>query len=169
MAGLYWGLLGIGTSVAAGAITGGGGYWTLSYDGIGALGWQLMNLFSSGLWGPVILFWLIRFLVDDNDNVNWLYVLFSNLTMVGPILAYWISVVLIPIGWVVDGLDLVTASTVLKWTAWVFTAFVVSFYQVAWIDEVRAVYSGDRGTFGDMIDDLDDSVEDTVQENEDEF
>lgn len=109
--------------------------------------------------------WFIRFFADENELVNWIYVLFSNFTMLGPVIVYWVSIVLILIGWAVDSFDLVDSDALLKWFTWIVLSFFASFYQVAWIDEVRTVYSGDRWTFEDEISDLQDSTEDTIQEN----
>ena len=97
---LWWGILGILISGISGAIAGGDGF---ALEGnLGALGWEIMNIFGSGLWGPSILLWIVRLFVKDNDNVNWLFVLFSNITLLGPILGYWVAVILIPIGWATD-------------------------------------------------------------------
>ena len=137
---LWWGILGILVSVASGAIAGGNGFnfhWHFA-----SLGWQLMNIFGSALWGPSILLWIIRLFVSDNENINWLFVLLSNVTLIGPILGYWLAVILVPIGWASDS-DYYSTEALIRWLCWIVVAFFASFYQVAWIDDVRAVYTGD--------------------------
>lgn len=74
---------------------------------------------------------------------------------------------LIPIGWAVDGFDLVSTSSIIEWVAWIFVAIIASFYQVAWIDDIRTLYSGDNWTGEGELDDLEGEVEETRVENED--
>ena len=58
---LWWGILGILISGISGAIAGGDGF---ALEGnLGALGWEIMNIFGSGLWGPSILLWIVRLFV----------------------------------------------------------------------------------------------------------
>ena len=137
---LWWGILGILVSASSGAIAGGDGF-SMQGD-LGALGWEFMNIFGSGLWGPSILLWIIRLFVRDNDNVNWLFVLLSNITLLGPVLGYWLAAILVPIGWATNT-DYYSTNALIRWLCWIVVAFFASFYQVAWIDDVRAVYTGD--------------------------
>lgn len=156
---LYWGLLGIIISATSNWISGSG--WNFNTE-LRYIGWSLQKWTTNTLWGPVVLMWLIRFLVDDNETVNWLYVLTSNFTMLGPVLLYWISIIMIVVGWALDGFDYVDSDALIKWVAWVFLAFFGSFYQVAWINEVNKVYTGDNWTFSEEIEDLQNSTEDTI-------
>ena len=111
------------------------------------------------------MFWILRnFVVDDNEDVDWLFVLSSNLTMLGPVIIYWVSIVLIPVGWVLDGFDTINTDQFVRYAAWVILAFVSSVYQIAWIDNVRAVYNGDQFTFEEQLGDIEDSVEDNASE-----
>jgi hypothetical protein len=161
----HWGILSIAVQVASSIIAGGGFSFETS---ISMLGWSIMKWSSVGVWFWVTIFWLGRFFVgEDNEDLNWLFVTSSNFTMLGPILLYWVSIVLIPIGWAVDGFDLVSTSSIIEWVAWIFVAIIASFYQVAWIDDIRTLYSGDNWTGEGELDDLEGEVEETRVENED--
>ena len=116
-------------------------------------GWSLMYTFNSFTWGWTVLFWLLRFIVDDNDNINWLYVLFSNLTMFGPLGFYWLSLLLIIAGWIIKVFDGFSAKQAFYLFEWFFTAVFASVLQWSWIDAVRAEYTGDNKTAGDKVDD----------------
>lgn len=130
---LYWGLLAIAVQVASSLLAGGG----LSFNtGISTIGWSLMKWTSAGVWFWVTVFWLGRLVLgEDNETINWLFVLTSNFSMLGPILLYWVSIVLIPVGWIADS-NFFDISSLLKWISWIFVAIVASFYQVAWIDDI---------------------------------
>ena len=93
---------------------------------ISQLGWELMNIFSYVLWVPVIIFWIPRFFVNGNDTLNWLFVIFSNFTMTGPILGYWLSIILVPIGWISN--SLATPFDIIRWLLWFVVVCIASFY-----------------------------------------
>jgi hypothetical protein len=156
---LWWGIVGwlvqFFTSYTYSGAGGWGGYNSISWNG-----WRLMTFFSYTLWGPNLLFWLIRFFVQDNEMVNWLFVLTGNLTMLGPIFGYWLSALLILVGWIVSAGDGVGVGGVISFTFYLMLAFILSFYQVAWIDTVRGVYSGDMNTLTDNINSIDTSIDD---------
>jgi hypothetical protein len=101
--------------------------------------------------------------MSDNETVNWLYVLFSNISMLGPALLYWLSWVLIPVGWLANT-DLMDTDAILRWLAWAVLAFIASFFQEAWIDEIQDLYNGDGFTFQDTLDDINDATETTVDD-----
>lgn len=79
--------------------------------------------------------------------VNWLYVLSSNVTMLGPILLYWVSILLIFVGWAVDWFKFLDVMGVIRLAMWIVFSFFMSYFQIAWIDEIQALYEGDRYTF----------------------
>ena len=149
-----WGVLGILMIIMSNATAHG------SYNIIDAVsnfelawfGWSLMYTFNSFTWGFTVLFWLLNLLVKDNETLLWLQVLFSNLTMFGPLGIYWLSLITILLGWVIDLFDLIGAKDIAKLVAWFFTAIVASFFQFKWIGEVRAIYPGDKSTFEDTVD-----------------
>ena len=87
-----------------------------------------MTFFSYTLWGPNLLFWFIRLFVADNETVNWLFVLTGNLTMLGPIFGYWLSALLILIGWVVSVGEGLSLTGIISYTFYVMLAFILSFY-----------------------------------------
>ena len=120
----YWGLLGLTMITVSSVIAGSDGFgFTLS---ISQIGWELMNIFSYVLWVPVIIFWIPRFFVNDNDTLNWLFVIFSNFTMTGPILGYWLSIILVPIGWISN--SIVSPLEIFRWFLWIVVIFFASFY-----------------------------------------
>jgi len=113
------------------------------------------------MWGPVILLWILRFFLEDNETVNWLFVMTSNFTMLGPILLYWLATIMIMVGWVTDNDIMFTGRWVGKFFLWVLLTFVASFYQISWIDSIRDLYSGDSWVF-EEVESIQDSVEDTT-------
>lgn len=139
---LYWGLLGIFIGVGANAIVGGSYGWGF-YWGIQSIGWSLMRWSTTTVWGPAILMWIIRFFVPDDENVNWLYVMFSNFTLLGPILLYWLASIFIIIGWIDLKFSGLGADQYIRFALWILLSFAASWYQLAWIDEIRGLYSGD--------------------------
>ena len=123
---IYWGILGLSMMVISTSILGSNSL-TISFD-IRDIGWEIMMWLSYTLWLPVVILWLLRIILNDNETVNWLFVLFSNLTMIGPILGYWVSLILIVVGWAVDSFSLVDMAAVINFIIWLFTAFVASWY-----------------------------------------
>ena len=147
---VYWGILGIVINFASSFVMGnrGGRRFDSSIRG---LGWSLQRWSIYSVWDPVLLFWFIRFFVKDNDVVNWLYVLFSNISMLGPVLIYWLSSLLILVGYAVDGFEFFGFNELWKWAFQVVVFFVASYYQEAWIDEIQDLYSGDNFTFEEQL------------------
>ena len=84
--------------------------------------------------------------------------------MLGPILLYWLSIILIVIGWIDAGFSGLTGETYLRFALWILMSFVASWYQLAWIDEIRDLYSGDNWTGSDEMEDLQDSIETSVDD-----
>ena len=115
----------------------GGGYGRVRFDNsIRGIGWSLMHWATNGIWGPVLFFWFIRIFIKDSELVNWLFVLFSNISMLGPVLIYWLSTVLIIVGYAVDGFKYMDLTSLFKLVVWIFASFLSSYYQEAWIDEI---------------------------------
>lgn len=160
---LYWGILGLFISSGANAIVGGGYGWGF-YWGIQSVGWSLMRWSTISVWTVPILMWIIRFFLPDNENVNWLYVMFSNFTLLGPILLYWLASILIVIGWIDASFDYNTTETYIRFALWILLSFVASWYQLAWIDSIRDLYSGDNWTGSEELDDIQDSIETSVDD-----
>lgn len=127
------------------------------------LGWGIASLSANLLWGPVFVLWGLRFLLEDNSTVNWLFVMFSNLSMLGPVLLYWLAAVLIPAGWILDSFGTTfNWKTLLKWMGYLAMSVVTSYYQEAWIENIRDLYLGDGWTFEEELGDLNETVEDTI-------
>ncbi len=155
---VYWGILGLAVEITGTMISGSG--WHFNWD-LSAIGWSIMKYSSLTFWSPSIIMWIIRLFVPNNETVNWLYVLTSNLTMLGPILLYWVSIIMIVVGWIAD--QSVTFEAVLKWLAWIVLAFIASFYQIEWIGDIRDLYSGDLFTGTKELEKIDTEISDTVE------
>lgn len=144
---MYWGILGLVITASSNWVAGRSGRYYKFDSSIRGLGWSIQNWTTNSVWDPIILMWFIRFFIKDNDLVNWFYVLFSNISMLGPVLLYWVSTALIIVGYAVDTFEYFDLDALLKLVAWIVISFVASYYQEAWIDEIQDLYSGDRFTF----------------------
>jgi hypothetical protein len=85
-----------------------------------------MSLINVVLWTPVLIIWVIRFIEETNPTINWLFVLFSNVSMLGPIFGYWLSILIIPIGWAAEGSFTWEALT--RLFCWIIVSFFASFF-----------------------------------------
>ena len=128
---LYWGGLGIFLSVMGSlsftqvGVSAGG-------FGLASLGWTLMWWYNNLTWGPNFLFWLIHIIVPKNVQITYLFVLFSNLTLLGPIIMYWLILVLVLVAFAVNG-GANALWTIICFFELLFTYLVVSIFQFAWI------------------------------------
>ena len=120
---------------------------------VGSLGYSLYYVFTNFTWGWTVFFWVVKLIVKDNENVDWAFVLFSNLTMLGPLGVYWVSLILILLGWVLTGFKGFGLKTIAYLLEYFFTVVIVSTVQWAWIEDIRSIYGGDRNTGEDKIED----------------
>ena len=143
---LYWGLLGLLISASGNWAAGRSGRSYAFDSSIRGIGWSIQDWTTNSVWDPIITLWIVRFFIKDNDLINWLFVLFSNISMLGPVLLYWVSTILIIVGYAVDGFeDFGTYGP--RLAAWILVTFIASYYQEAWIDEIQDLYKGDNFTF----------------------
>ena len=89
-----------------------------------------------------MFFWSVRTFVQ-NDMIDYLYVLFSNLTLLGPIAGYWVTIFMVLIGWAIQKFQ-ITLTEGLALLFWVPISQVVGYMQMIWILKVRFAYSGPR-------------------------
>ncbi len=108
--------------------------------------------------------WIVRFFIPDNTDVEWLYVLFSNFTMLGPIALYWLSSILIVIGWIDVKFASLGPGTYIRFALWVFMSFAASWYQLDWIDVIRSLYSGSNWTGTKQFEDVQSQVDTIVND-----
>jgi hypothetical protein len=112
-----------------------------------------MYLFNSMTWGWTFIFWFLeKFVMKENENVHWAMVFFSNLTLMGPIMIYWITAALIAIGWVVGLFTAFSLWGTAKMIIWFALIIAASTLQWQWIDIIRASYTGDKGTASGFVD-----------------
>ena len=101
--------------------------------------------YNSLTWGPNILFWILHLIFKSSDTITYLFVTFANLTLLGPIIMYWVTLALALLSWIFSGFSNVLISLLLFLELAIVYIF-ASYFQWQWIDEVRAIYTGDKNT-----------------------
>ncbi len=129
----------IATQVGLG---GGGGFGSFS---LSSLGWTIMWWYNTLTWGPNILFWILHMIFRKSETIAYYFVTFSNLTMLGPIIVYWATLALVLLSWILSGFASVLKSLLYFFELLILYIF-ASYFQWQWIDEVRAIYTGDKNT-----------------------
>jgi len=82
----------------------------------------------------------------ENETFSYYFVTFSNLTMLGPIMIWWVTLALAMIGWIIGGLN--NAIWAIIYFLEILIVYVVgSYFMWAFIPGVRALYTGDKDTF----------------------
>lgn len=127
-----------GITVVFNALAWGRRIWTLN-----GIGWKVLKLTVNILIAPAALVAMLRtFFWPDVETVNWLTVLFANIALLGPLGLYWFGVIMIPIGFITG----FSVSALIKWLFIAVVSWAASVFQVAWIDNVRAIYTGSMFT-----------------------
>ena len=101
--------------------------------------------YNSLTWGPNILFWILHLIFKSSDTITYLFVTFSNLTLLGPIIMYWVTLALVLLSWIFSGFSS-TLTMLLLFLELAIVYLFASYFQWQWIDEVRAIYTGDKNT-----------------------
>jgi len=148
-AALYWGLMALVLWFCSGQVgaLGGGGLttWTLS-----SIGWNLLFIYNSLAWTPNFIFWLLHMIKKDSESFTYYFVLFSNLTLLGPIFIWWLTLALAIISWIIGGLGNLVWSIV--YLIEIFVVYVIgAYFMHAYIGGVRALYKGDKDTLQSWV------------------
>ena len=101
--------------------------------------------YNSLTWGPNILFWILHLIFKSSDTITYLFVTFANLTLFGPIIMYWVTLALVLLSWIFSGFSS-TLTMLLLFLELAIVYLFASYFQWQWIDEVRAIYTGDKNT-----------------------
>ena len=127
-------------------------FWSV-YKDVDALGWALTTTFVGITFGWIFLSSVIMVMLPEQENILRFYVTMSNVSMLGPLGLYWITLLMIMIGWGIglanDGFSL---RGFLYLVLWFVTCVAGSVLQWAWIDDVRALYDGDKDVGTENID-----------------
>ena len=144
---MYWGILaGFMTAFAGGA---GNGFF--NFKNWSTLGWNVFSLYVSLTWFPSFFFWICRLIANyKNDTLNYLFVLFSNWTMLGPVGFYWASILLVIVGWACDKFVVSTYNGVF-FGFFVIVSQIAGLMQVTWIHQVQQAYQGDKNATSDTV------------------
>ena len=125
------------------AFAGGAGRGFFSFKSFTTMGWDLVSFFVSLTWFPSFFFWICALIAQNkNDTLNYLYVLFSNLTMLGPSGLYWASILFIIVGWACDKFAYVGTYDAVFFGFYVVITQIAGLMQVTWIKQVQKVYQG---------------------------
>ena len=87
-----------------------------------------MNVMTNFIWDPIMILWFVRLFIKENETVNWLFVLFSNVSMMGPYLLYWVSILLIFVGYAIDLFALLDPIGIVKFVIWIMLSFAASYF-----------------------------------------